>query len=63
MKVCIDSNIFISIKNAEENAVICEKIIRAIETHEIEGVISSIAITELLVGYYKMKKKTKRKHF
>ena len=52
LKVCLDSNVFISIKNKEGNAADCTKILDAIEQGKIDGVVSSIVLAEVEVGYY-----------
>ena len=52
MKACLDTNVFIAIKNKEEHSESCEKILNAIENHRIEGAISTIVIAEILVGFY-----------
>ncbi|MCF2138547.1 MAG: PIN domain-containing protein [Candidatus Lokiarchaeota archaeon] len=54
LKICIDSNVFISIHNQESNHTECEKIIDAIETNQHKGLVSVIVISELLVGYYQI---------
>lgn len=52
MKACLDTNVFITIKNKEEHSEFCEKILNAIENQKIEGAISTIVIAEILVGFY-----------
>jgi predicted nucleic acid-binding protein len=52
LRVCLDSNVFIAIKDNEVNALDCEKIIDAIETKKMEGVVSAIVLSEVEVGYY-----------
>lgn len=52
MKVCIDTSVFIAVKNIEADAHQCEKILDAVDDKEIEGVVSSIVIAETLVGFY-----------
>ena len=54
LRICIDSNVFISIHNQEPNHTDCEKIINAIETNQHKGLVSLIVISELLVGYYQI---------
>jgi predicted nucleic acid-binding protein len=53
MKLCIDSNVFISIHNQEPNHIACEKLIDSIESNVHQAIISTIVISELLVGYYR----------
>ncbi len=52
MKVSIDTNTFIAINNEEEDASFCEKIVQAIEKHELSASVSTIVIAEMLVGFY-----------
>jgi predicted nucleic acid-binding protein len=52
MKVCLDTNVFIAIKNKEEHFEYCTKILDAIEEKHIEGSVSTIVLTEVLVGFY-----------
>ncbi len=54
LKLCLDSNIFIAIHNQESNHAECERIIKAIEENRHKGIISTIVITEILVGYYQI---------
>lgn len=53
MKLCIDSNVFISIHNHESNHSECERLIDSIESNVHQAIISMIVISELLVGYYR----------
>ncbi len=55
MKICIDTNIFAAIINKEPHADFCKKIISEIERGKITGIISPIAIAEILVGMYRNK--------
>ena len=52
MKVNLDTNIFIAVKNKESEYEYCEKIIDSIEDNQIEGVMSTIVLAEILVGFY-----------
>jgi len=52
MKACLDTNVFISVKNQEPDAFSCERILDAIDDNNIQGVISTIVLTEVLVGFY-----------
>lgn len=54
MKLCIDSNVFISIHNQEPNHRECERLIEAIEAKEHQGIVSVIVLSEILVGYYQI---------
>jgi predicted nucleic acid-binding protein len=53
MKVCLDTSVFVAVKNTEDDSQQCEKILDAIDNKEIEGAVSSIVIAETLVGFYK----------
>ncbi len=52
MKVNLDTNVFLSVKNKEADHEYCEKIINSIEDKLIDGVLSTIVIIEILVGFY-----------
>jgi len=52
MKVSLDTNVFLSVKNKEDNHDYCEKIINSIEDKLIDGFLSTIVIIEVLVGFY-----------
>ena len=53
MKVSLDTNVFISVKNKEDDHEYCEKIINSIEDKLVDGVLSTIVLIEVLVGFYK----------
>lgn len=53
MKVSLDTNVFIAIKNKEDNFMYCENILDAIEENQFKCVISTIVLSEVLVGFYK----------
>lgn len=52
MRVCLDTNIFISVKNREPNYKYCEQIFDAIDDGHLEAVISTVVAAEVLVGFY-----------
>jgi predicted nucleic acid-binding protein len=52
LKVSLDTNIFIAVKNKETKAGSCKKILDAIEKKEIQAILSTIIIAEVLVGFY-----------
>ena len=52
MKVNLDTNVFIAIKNKEPDYEYCETIIDSVEDNQIEGVMSIIVLAEVLVGFY-----------
>lgn len=52
MIACLDTNVFISVKNKEIDAPYCERILDAIDDNKIQGVISTIVLAEVLVGFY-----------
>ncbi len=57
MKITIDTNIFINVKEEEEPFFkYSSKILDAIEDGQLKGVISIITIAELCVGYYNVNK-------
>lgn len=63
MKVCLDTNVFISIKNKEEDFELCIKILDAIEEKQIEGSVSTIVLAEVLVGFYLKNEKIEANRF
>lgn len=63
MKVCLDTNVFIAIKNKEEDFEFCIKILDAIEEKHIEGSVSTIVLTEVLIGFYLKNEKTAADRF
>ncbi len=52
MKVCVDTNVFISIMNKEADALACKRIMSAIERHTLAACVSTIVISEMCVGFY-----------
>jgi predicted nucleic acid-binding protein len=52
MKVAIDTNVFLAVKNKEENAESCKKILDCIEAGTLSGAVSAIVPAEVLVGFY-----------
>jgi len=54
MKIGLDTNIFLNVKNKEEPFFqYSEAILNAIDEGELKAVISIISIPELCVGYYR----------
>ena len=52
LRISLDTNIFLSIKNKEGSSPFCEKILNAIEEKKFIGVLSTVVISEVLVGFY-----------
>jgi predicted nucleic acid-binding protein len=63
MKLSLDANIFISVINQEENYESCKKILDAIEAKKLEGYVSAIVVSEILVGYFRNKEYNNVKRF
>jgi predicted nucleic acid-binding protein len=63
MKVCLDTSVFIAVKNTEDDSEQCEKILDAIDDKEIQGVVSPIVIAETLVGFYENKEEKEAEDF
>ena len=63
MKVNLDTNIFIAVKNKEPDYEYSEKIIDKIEAKEIEGTMSTIVLAEVLVGFYRNAEKEEANRF
>ena len=53
LKVCLDTNVFIAVKNRESGYEYCEKILDAVDDGLLRGVISTVVVAEVLVGFYK----------
>ena len=63
MKVSLDTNIFIAVKNKEPGYEYCERIIDSVEENQIEGVMSTIVLAEVLVGFYQNAEKAEANLF
>jgi predicted nucleic acid-binding protein len=63
MKVSLDTNVFLAIKNKEPDYEYSELIIDNIEAKKIEGVMSVIVLAELLVGFYQNAEKEEADQF
>ncbi len=54
LKVTLDTNIFLNVKNKEQPFYkYSKKILEAIDRGDLESVVSIVTIAELCVGYYK----------
>lgn len=54
LKVTLDTNIFLNVKNKEEPFYKYSKtVLEAIDESDIEAIVSTVTIAELFVGYYK----------
>ena len=54
LKVTLDTNIFLNVKNKEEPFYKYSKmVLEAIDESDIEAIVSIVTITEIFVGYYK----------
>ena len=61
MKIGLDTNIFLAISNKESNYLDCKKIVDIIQEKQYdphgrivyEGILSTIVVAEILVGFYK----------
>jgi len=64
LKITIDTNIFINVKEEEDPFFeYSSKILNAIEQGQLKGVISIITIVELCVGYYNINKPIEKDEF
>jgi len=52
MKVNLDTNIFIAVKNQEPYFEYCKKILDEIENKKFDAVMSTIVFMEILVGFF-----------
>lgn len=54
MRIGLDTNVFLNVKNKEKQFYqFSNAILKAIDNNELEAVISIVTIAELCVGYYK----------
>lgn len=63
MKISLDTNVFLAVKNKEPDFDYCKKIIDSIEENKIEGAVSTIVVAEVLVGFYQNREIDKAKRF
>ena len=63
MKVSLDTNVFLAVKNKELEYEYCEKIIDSVEDRLIGGVMSTIVLAEVLVGFYRNAEKEEANRF
>ena len=63
MKVSLDTNIFLAVKNKEPVFEYNKRIIDSIESKQLEGALSSIVLAEVLVGFYQNKETDKAHRF
>ncbi len=63
LKVCLDTNIFIAVKNREEGYEYCEKILDAVDEGLLRGIISTVVAAEVLVGFYRNNEVREAKKF
>ncbi len=63
MRVSLDTNVFLSVKNKEDGYEYCEKIINFIEDKQIDGILSTIVLIEVLVGFYQNSEKDEADRF
>ncbi len=52
IKIDLDTNIFIAVKNQEAEHEFCERILDAIDMGRIEAIVSTIVVAEVIVGFY-----------
>ncbi|MBD3255794.1 MAG: PIN domain-containing protein [Candidatus Lokiarchaeota archaeon] len=63
MKVSLDTNVFLAVKNKEPEYEYSKKIIDSIEDKQLEGVMSTIVLAEVLVGFFQNKESDKANRF
>ncbi len=64
LKVALDTNTFLNMKNKEAQFYFySKKILEAIDQGEMEAVISIVTIAELIIGYYKNKELKEKEEF
>jgi len=55
LRVCLDTNVFVAVMNKEEDGKYCEAILDAIDDGKLDGIVPTLVLAEVLVGYYKNK--------
>jgi predicted nucleic acid-binding protein len=63
LKVCIDTNVLIAVKNRETGYEYCEEILDAVDERKLEGILSALVVAEVLVGFYKNNEEIEAKKF
>lgn len=63
MKVSLDTNVFLAVKNKEPEFEYSRKIIDAVEGKRLKAVMSTIVLAEVLVGFFQNKEKEKANRF
>ena len=63
MKVNLDTNIFLAVKNKEPDYEYCERIIDEIEDKKIDSIMSTIVLAEILVGFFQNNEKDEASRF
>jgi len=63
VKVLLDTNVFIAVKNVEADHQHCERILDAVDDKKIEAVLSTITFAEVLTGFYQNKEVSEAEHF
>ncbi len=63
LRVNLDTNVFLAIKNKEPLYEYCERILNEIENKEIEGIISTIVLAEVLVGFFQKNEENEATRF
>lgn len=63
LKVSIDTNVFIAVKNKEPEFEFCQRILDEIELKKVEGIISTIVLAEVLAGFFQNDEKIEAERF
>jgi predicted nucleic acid-binding protein len=63
LRVCLDTNIFIAVKNREEGHEFCELILDHGEIGAFEVVVPAIVVAEVLVGFYRNREEIGARRF
>ncbi len=63
LKVNLDTNVFLAVKNKEPEFEFSKKIIDSIEDNKIEGIMSAIVLAEVLIGFYQNNENEKADKF
>ncbi|MHA1731500.1 MAG: type II toxin-antitoxin system VapC family toxin [Promethearchaeota archaeon] len=52
LRICLDTNIFIAVKNREARAPACARVLDEVENSNHAGIVPSVVLSEVLTGFY-----------
>ena len=63
LKVAIDTNVFIHVKNKEPSYGFSEQVLDWIDEGRVKGIVSTVVIAEMCAGYYETKELREKDDF